>query len=163
MHAQEDLFIKMVMDNWNISIKRMDDLVNELPDEKLMQQVAPGRNRGIYLLGHLAVVHDRMLSLLGFDKPLHPEWESMFLTNPDNPNTSMPAISELKQYWKSVNEKLAGHFQRLQPAEWFGKHNAVSEEDFKKEPHRNKLNVVINRTNHLASHYGQLLFLKEKS
>ena len=163
MPAQEILFIKMVLDNWNTSIKRMDELFTELSDQKLLQPVAPGRNRGIYLLGHLAVVHDRMLSLLGFEQPLHPEWETRFLNNPDDPSASMPAINELKQYWKTVNEKLAGHFQRLQPAGWFQKHNAVSEEDFKKEPYRNKLNVIINRTNHLATHYGQLLFLKPRS
>src|SRR5688572_10772040 len=104
MTTPEPLFIKMVLDNWNTSIKRTDDLFNELPDEKLLQQVAPGRNRGIYLLGHLAVIHDRMLSLLDFEKPLHPEWETTFLTNPDNPNASMPAVGELKQYWKTVNE-----------------------------------------------------------
>ncbi len=163
MAAQENLFIKMVLDNWNISIKRMDDLFNELPDEKLLQPVAPGRNRGIYLLGHLAVIHDRMLSLLGWEEPIHPEWEEIFVSNPDNPQASMPTVSELKQYWKHVNSKLAGHFQHLQPEAWFQKHNAVSEEDFKKEPHRNKLNVIINRSNHLATHYGQLLFLKPRS
>ena len=163
MHQQEDLFIKMVLDNWNTSVKRMDDLFNELPDATLLQQVAPGRNRGIYLLGHMAVIHDRMLSLLGWEEPMHPEWEEMFVTKPDDANTAMPAVRELKQYWKQVNEKLAGHFQRLQPAEWFQKHNSVTEDDFKKEPHRNKLNVIINRTNHLATHYGQLLFLKPRS
>ena len=163
MAAQADLFIKMVLDNWNLSIRRMDDLFNELSEEKLMQQIAPGRNRGIYLLGHMAVVHDKMLSLLGLDQTLHPEWEKMFLTDPDNDQASLPSINELKQYWRTVNEKLSGHFQRLQQAEWFGKHNAVSEEDFNKEPHRNKLNVIINRTNHLATHYGQLLLLKPRS
>src|SRR5688572_31963702 len=132
MTATEPLFIKMVLDHWNTSIKRMDDLFNELPDEQLLQQVAPGRNRGIYLLGHLAVIHDMMLNLLGFEQPLHPEWEKIFVSNPDNPQASMPSISELKQYWKEVNQKLTGHFQRLQPAEWFQKHNAVTAEDFKK-------------------------------
>lgn len=42
------------------------------------------------------------------------------------------------------------------------KHSAVSEEDFAKEPHRNKLNLLLNRTNHLSYHHGQLVFLKEK-
>ena len=163
MLSRDDLFIKMVLDNWNTSIKRMDDLFNELSDDQLLQQVAPGRNRGIYLMGHLAVIHDRMLSLLGFESPMQPEWEAIFLETPDNPDTTLPALNELRKFWKAVNQKLAGHFQRLPPPEWFGKHNAVSEEDFKKEPHRNKLNVVINRTNHLATHYGQLLFLKPRN
>jgi hypothetical protein len=36
----------------------------------------------------------------------------------------------------------------------------ISEQDFAKEPMRNKLNVLINRTNHLAYHYGQLRLIK---
>jgi len=36
---------------------------------------------------------------------------------------------------------------------------AVSDEDFSKEPHRNKLNVIINRTNHMSYHLGQLILL----
>jgi hypothetical protein len=62
-----------------------------------------------------------------------------------------------------VNTLLSQHFNKLTPLEWFQKHNSVSEEDFVKEPHRNKLNLIINRTNHLASHLGQLLYLKEKN
>jgi hypothetical protein len=37
--------------------------------------------------------------------------------------------------------------------DWFSRHMLVSPEDFAKEPHRNKLNVIINRTNHMANHY----------
>ena len=32
----------------------------------------------------------------------------------------------------------------------------VSDEDFAREPHRNKLNVLISQTNHLSYHPGQL-------
>ena len=160
MANQEELFIKMALDNWNTYVKRTDDLFNELSDEQLMKQIAPGRNRGIYLLGHLAAVHDRMLPLLGFQQELHPELEKPFHADPDDPNANMPDINTLRKYWKEINEALSKYFQRLTPAEWFQRHNAVSEEDFKKEPHRNKLNVLINRSGHLASHYGQLLYLK---
>ena len=41
--------------------------------------------------------------------------------------------------------------------------NLVSAEDFAKEPHRNKLNLIINRTNHQNTHYGQLIYLKPKN
>jgi hypothetical protein len=46
--------------------------------------------------------------------------------------------------------------------EWFNKHTAVSAEDFAKEPHRNKLNVIVNRTNHTSYHLGQLVYLVKK-
>jgi hypothetical protein len=162
MRSDDELFIKMVLDNWNNYVKRTDDLFNELSDEQLNQTVSPGRNRGVYLLGHLAAVHDRMLPLLGFEKQRFPELEETFVTNPDNSNAEMPGLNELKKKWKEVNEVLSRHFQRLKPEEWFQRHNAVSEVDFEKEPHRNKLNVVINRAGHLASHYGQLLFLRSR-
>ena len=41
-------------------------------------------------------------------------------------------------------------------ADWHGRHMAVTEEDFLKEPHRNKLNVMLGRVGHKASHLGQI-------
>ena len=162
MASTDNLFIKMVLDNWSTYVKRTSDLFNELSDEQLHAQVAPGRNRGVYLLGHLTSVHDRMLPLLGFEKQRFPELEETFVTNPDDASAKMPPLNELRDRWKEVNEILWRHFQKVNPDEWFQKHNAVTETDFQKEPHRNKLNVLINRAGHLASHYGQLLFLKRK-
>lgn len=50
----------------------------------------------------------------------------------------------------------------LSPADWFAKHTAVSDEDFAKEPHRNRLNVLLSRTIHQSNHLGQLSLLKKK-
>jgi len=36
-----------------------------------------------------------------------------------------------------------------------GRHTAVSEEDFEREPHRNRFTVLLGRTTHLAYHLGQ--------
>jgi hypothetical protein len=160
--TQQEIFIKMVLDAWNSYIKRTDDLFNALSDKQLSTEVAPNRNRGTYLLGHLTAVHDRMLPILGFGNALYPELYEAFVEKPDKAVTDIPSIGELRLYWKEVNTKLAEHFNKLTPDEWFQKHNSVSEEDFKKEPHRNKLNLIINRTNHLVSHFGQLVFLSNK-
>ncbi len=162
MKTQEELFIKMVLDAWDTQIKRMDDLFSSLSDEQLMKEIAPGRNRGIYLLGHMAAVHDRMLPLLGLGEQLNSELYKIFVENPDKAITQLPSIGNLKVYWKNVNATLSKHFIDLPATEWFQKHNSVSGEDFAKEPHRNKLNIIINRTNHLASHLGQLVFLTRK-
>lgn len=160
---KEELFIKMVLDAWNVHVKRADDLFNSFSDEQLMKEIAPGRNRGIYLLGHLATVHDKILPLLGLGNQLKPEWYNIFVENPDKAIANVPATTDLRLFWNEVNKSLSEHFIKLTPAQWFQKHNSVSEEDFIKEPHRNKLNLVINRTNHLASHLGQLLYLKERN
>ena len=159
---KEELFIKMVLDAWNVHVKRTDDLINSFSDEQLMKEIAPGRNRGIYLLGHLAAVHDRIFPLLGLGNQFKPELYSIFVENPDKAIANIPVTADLRLFWKEVNTTLWEHFTRLTPAQWFQKHNSVSEQDFMKEPHRNKLNIVINRTNHLASHLGQLLYLREE-
>ena len=157
-----DIFIKMVLDAWHTHIKRTDDLFNSLTDEQLMQEIAPGKNRGIYLLGHLAAIHDRMLQMLELGAPLYPELWQPFVELPDKAAEALPATGTLRAYWKEINTTLGAKMQSLSPEAWFQKHTSVSVEDFAKEPHRNKLNIIINRTNHLANHLGQLLLLKPK-
>lgn len=161
MSTEQEVFIKIGLDAWNIYVERTNKLFESLTDEQLQQQVAPNRNTALYLLGHLTAVHDGMLPLLGFRDRLYPSLQEVFIKNPDRSGLEKPAASLLRQYWKEVNETLAGHFSKLTADEWFQKHNSVSAEDFLKEPHRNRLNVLVNRTNHLASHYGQLVFLKK--
>jgi hypothetical protein len=73
----------------------------------------------------------------------------------------MPSANELRTYWKNTNEKLASHFAKVKTDDWFLKHNSVSAEDFEKEPHRNRLTIVLGRTGHLAYHVGQLTLLKK--
>ena len=161
MSTEQEVFIKIGLDAWNIYVERTNKLFESLTDEQLQQQVAPNRNTALYLLGHLTAVHDGMLPLLGFRDRLYPALQEVFIKNPDRSGLEKPAASLLRQYWKEVNEALAGHFSKLTSDEWFQKHDSVSAEDFLKEPHRNRLNVLVNRTNHLASHYGQLVFLKK--
>jgi len=155
-----ELMVKMSLDGWNGYLNRTSKLFEELPDEQLLKEVSPGRNTGVYLLGHLVAVHDTMIALLGLGEKKYPQLEMPFIKSPDKSGLVFPPISELKNYWNETNQRLSGYFAALTPGEWFMKHTAVSEEDFVKEPHRNRLNVLLSRTSHLASHYGQLLFLK---
>lgn len=156
----EELFIKMVLDAWHTQVKNTDNLLHLLSDEQLLREIAPGKNRGIYLLGHLAAVHDRMLPLLGLGEQRYPNLYTSFVQAADRTVSDLPSPEDIRNYWKETNNVLSEAFSQLSPTEWFEKHNAVSETDFAKEPHRNKLNLVINRTNHLANHLGQLLLLK---
>ena len=151
----------MALDAWNIQIDRTNKLFNSLSDDQLGQEVAPGRNSGIYLLGHLTAVHDALFPLLGLGEKLYPQLDEIFIKNPDKSGLAKPATKELRNSWNDVNEKLQKHFNHFSIEEWFQRHTAISEADFEKEPHRNRLNVLLNRTSHLANHLGQLIFLKK--
>ena len=81
--SSNELFVKMALDAWNIQIDRTNKLFNALSDDQLSQEVAPGRNSGIYLLGHLTAVHDALFPLLGLGEKLYPELDEIFIKNPD--------------------------------------------------------------------------------
>ncbi len=158
--AHLNLIMKMALTAWDTQNNYLTKLIDSLPDEQLLKEIAPGRNTGIYLLGHLIAVSDALLPLLGFGERLYPSLENTFIKTPDKSGQIMPTIAELKENLKAVNSKLAGHFQLATVEDWLDRHMSVNPEDFAKEPHRNKLNVLISRTNHMANHIGQLLLLK---
>ena len=155
------LMTKMVLNSWHSTIKRADQLFESMSDEEINQEIIPDRNRGVYLLGHLAAVHDMMLPLLNLGELQFPELSSSFIRTPDDADNDKFTVEELRKYWKAANANLAKQLDNLSPEEWFEKHMSISEEDFAKEPHRNRLNVIIGRTNHLSHHLGQLIFLKK--
>ena len=158
--TQLNLLVKMTLTAWDTQNSYLNKLIDSLSDEQLSKEIAPGRNTGVYLLGHLIAVSDAMLPILGFGDRLFSELEDVFIKNPDKSGLAMPTINELKTKLETVNGKLAAHFAATSVDNWFDRHTSVSPEDFAKEPHRNKLNVIINRTNHMANHIGQMLLLK---
>lgn len=155
------LIVKMVLDAWNAKLKETDALLATLTDEQLMNEVAPNRNRGIYLLGHLTAVNDKMIPLLNLGEQLHPELNNTFLNEADKKTDEITSADVLRKCWNEINATLANQFNNMQSENWFEKHTSVSAEDFAKEPHRNKLNIIISRTSHLAYHNGQLALLKK--
>jgi uncharacterized damage-inducible protein DinB len=160
--TEKELVINMLVAAWEAQNKRFNAMLDKLSDADLAAETAPGRNTGVYLLGHLTAVNDGMIRLLGFGDKLYPQLESIFLTAPDKSGQVMPSTSELREYWHNTCDTLHEHFKKMSADEWFGGHTAVSAEDFKKEPTRNKLNVLISRTTHQGYHFGQMAYLMKK-
>src|SRR5260370_39664383 len=70
--------------------------------------------------------------------------------------TQLPPAHELKKYWYQVNGKLLSQFENLSADEWLQRHHAMSEEDYAKDPARNRLAVLLSRANHMSYHLGQM-------
>lgn len=154
------IMIKMVLDRWYGSVTNFNKILDSLSDNQLQKEIAPGKNRGIYLLGHLIAVHDDMLILLDMGEKLHPELNEPFIKSPDKTVIAIPSAPELRSFWTKQCDVLQQKFSNLSTDDWFAKHTAVSAEEFANEPHRNKLNIIITRTSHLQYHSGQLVLLK---
>jgi hypothetical protein len=153
--TNEELCLAVVLNGWKGNIERADKMFSGLNDQEVLMEIAPGKNRLIYLWGHLTATHDAMLPLLGFGQRLHPEFDVAFISNPDKTRAGTPSVELVRKAWREVNGKLFVGFSSLPAADWLKKHGAVSEEDFAKEPLRNRLAILLSRTNHLAYHLGQ--------
>jgi hypothetical protein len=154
------LFIKTVLANWETAINRATGYFDKCSDADLLKPIAPGKNRIIYLLGHLTAVSDRMLPLLGLGDRHYPHLDDLFVLKPDDTGAAMPSGAELRKQWKDINKELTEKLRSWKPEEWLMKHESVSAEDFAKEPHRNRLGVVLSRTGHVSYHHGQLALVK---
>ncbi len=151
--------VKMILDRWSSALQSCDKLLNSLTDEQLNQATAPTKNNGIYILGHLIAVHDDMIRLLGFGEKVVPAYFDVFIKAPYSADATLPNAAELRLNWTKMNEVLSQKMNALSEANWLEAHTAVSAEDFAKEPHRNKLNIILTRTTHLTYHTGQLTLL----
>lgn len=158
--THEEAMIGTALHAWKQVIGQLDKAIASASDEDLQRQVAPGRNRLFYLVGHLTAVHDRMFPLLGLGDRLHAELDDAFITHPDRTYPDAISCSDLRRAWSEVNGKLTAAFEALQPEEWLRKHTAVSEEDFAKEPLRNRLAILMSRTSHASFHGGQIRLVK---
>lgn len=158
---QQQIFIQMALKAWNIQVNSANKFFDALSDQAFLKEVAPGKNRIVYLLGHLIAVNDTMIALFGLGDRVYGHLDDDFVKNPDKSRQDNFEIPVLREEWKKSNKILSAYFDKMSPSDWFGKHTAMTDEDLVKEPGRNKLSVLINRTNHLAYHLGQLLLVKE--
>jgi len=149
------LSLQVAINSWRLVVERASKIFSNLTDDQLLKEVAPGKNRLIYLLGHLTAIHDALFPILGLGERLHPELDAIFVSSPDKA-MAMPSGQQLKKYWDEVNGKLLSQFASLSADEWLQRHYAMSEEDYAKDPTRNRLAVLLSRTNHLSYHLGQI-------
>jgi len=151
----EQLFAVTTLKGWDLWLGRTTKFFDSLTDEQMFTEIAPGKNRAIYLFGHLAIVSDAMIPQMGLGEASYAHLREAFLAQPDRA-AEIPSVAELRAIWKEVHSRVDTVFAALTPAEWLAGHATVSAEDFAAQPHRNRLSILLSRTSHLGYHLGQL-------
>lgn len=100
-------------------------------------------------------------TLLGIGARLQTELDEPYIANPDRVLGDPLSATELRRAWAEVNDKLTRAFEGFTRKDWLQKHTAVSDEDFIKDPVRNRLAVVMNRTSHASYHARQAALTNE--
>src|SRR6202047_3490740 len=106
-------FVALGLKAWKTQIARADKLFGGLSSEEVLREIAPGRNRILYLWGHLTAVHDAMLPLLGLRERLHPEFDVAFASNPDRSRADIPSAEQVRRAWNAVNAELGKGFEKM--------------------------------------------------
>lgn len=153
----EEILVATAVASWKTHVDRADKFFSNLSDEQLYRELAPGKNRLVYLWGHLIAVHDAMQPLLGVGPRQHVELDRPFVKEADRVVDGLPTRAQLKSSWDTVNGSLTVAFERFSVADWTAKHEAVSEADFAVNPLRNRLSVLLSRTAHVHYHLGQCM------
>src|SRR5207253_10721134 len=94
----ETSLIDSALRNWRSNVARAGNLFGNLSQEQLLQEAAPGKNRLIYLWGHLTAFNDALIPLLGFGDRIHPELDLMFVSNPDRTVPTILLGEDLKLF-----------------------------------------------------------------
>jgi len=55
----ENILSQTVLNSWKSVNQRVSDLIAQLSEEQIQGEIAPGRNRALYIVGHLTAVSDR--------------------------------------------------------------------------------------------------------
>src|ERR1700675_2429276 len=101
----EKALIDSALRVWKSNVERAEQLFGGLSPGQLEQEVAPGKNRLIYLWGHLAAVNDGLFPLLGIGERLHPEFDGMFISNPDKSVQLTVSGQSLKAAWQEIDRQ----------------------------------------------------------
>src|SRR5260370_16584429 len=101
--GNEGSYVALGLKTWNAQIDRADKLFAGLSSEEILREIAPGRNRLLYLWGHLTAVHDAMLPLLSFGERLHPDFDVAFFSNPNKSLATIPSPEQVRRTLNALN------------------------------------------------------------
>jgi uncharacterized damage-inducible protein DinB len=144
---------------WDVYNRRLFKTLETLSEENFHKPIVSGGNSASWLLGHLADTDDALLELFAIRTRLFPELAQIYHHERGNNQAGHLSKADLLVKSKTITTELDKAFKSMSEQDWHSRHQAVTEEDFKKEPHRNKLNVMLSRVWHKASHLGQIAML----
>jgi len=153
--------IEICLIQWDTYNRRMQKMLDALTADHFNKAIVPGGNSPSWLMGHLADTDDALLELFGIRKRMFPQLANIYHHERGTNQTGHLSKEELNTQWKAIVAELDNTFKSMTESDWHSRHMAVTEEDFKKEPHRNKLNVMLSRVSHKASHLGQIGMLEK--
>src|ERR1019366_8461519 len=161
MEAVANPRAKLFHEQYNFMLAWVNMYLDELTDEELRSDIIPGKNHGVWILGHLIASDDTLSEYLGYGPTLFPESQVYSQGNTLLPVDECKSPSVLRGEWKKVCEKNESIYQTLTDAELDQPH-AMLQGNPAEDYFKTKQGVIINWSLHQVHHAGQLALLLAK-
>lgn len=150
-------------EQWKIYTNWINGHLSKLSDEQLKHTIAPGKNHGVWLLGHLIESEDDLCKYLGKGPMLFPQYEALFGQGSTLRSVEeYPPISQLRSEWQQILERNDTLLSQIKDEEWNEPHALLTPEqpdDF----FRTKGRCISIWQLHQMYHCGQLTVLSATS
>ena len=138
-----------------------DWILRTLSDDDLKLEIAPGKNHGVWILGHLIASDDDFSVFMGKGDLLFPDYYEMFGQGSKlQPVENYPPIPLLREQWKTIIEKNRKIYSELQDQELNEPHGRM--ENPEKDFFKTKQRIIFYWQLHQMYHAGQLSIILSK-
>lgn len=156
---KNELLKRLTLQHWISTNAKIEKAIESISEARYSTPLMPGRSTPAWIFCHLLQVNDSLFPILGFGAKLYPKLHDLMNNKEAEPHIVF-RLDELREMWMHVGSKLLEHFNGMSGDQWLEKHTNISDEDFKREPHRNRGNVILHRLIHMSHHAGQLALIK---
>jgi uncharacterized damage-inducible protein DinB len=151
----DNIIAKKFFQQYEMMVGWINETMGGLSDEDFKTELSPGKNHGVWILGHMIVCDDDFSLYMGKGELLYPEFAETFgQSSKILPVEDYPPVAELKGWWNKVCLKNKKIYSELKDSEFDEPHALVT--DFEKDFFKTKGRVVMAWQLHQMYHNGQL-------
>ncbi len=150
-----NILSKQFQRQYEMMVEWVNGTIDPLTDDEFKMEIYPGKNHGVWLLGHLVTSDDDFSMFMGKGEVMFPEYYEVFGQGSKLlPPEEYPPVSELRSAWKKVCEKNRKIYSELTDDELQLPHALVKNID--KDYFKTKERVIMAWHLHQLYHAGQL-------
>lgn len=155
---------KQFFEQWKAMVEWVNENLELLTDEELQAELSPGKNHGVWLLGHIIESEDNLSVYLGKAPRLYPEYEAIFGQRSKLlPVGEYPLVALLRSQWVGVVAKNETILSQMPDAEWNEPHAKLQPGEEETDYFATKGRCIMIWILHQNYHNGQLSLLVSKS
>ncbi|MBX7044811.1 MAG: DinB family protein [Ignavibacteria bacterium] len=152
---------KQFAEQFEAMVDWVNGYIDPLTDDELKMEIAPGKNHGVWILGHLIASDDDFSVFMGKGDLLFPDYYEMFGQGSKlQPVENYPPIPLLREQWKTIIEKNRKIYSELQDQELNEPHGRM--ENPEKDFFKTKQRIIFYWQLHQMYHAGQLSIILSK-